>query len=96
MLKHVVFFKFKKDAPESGIVEVEKGLAELPGIIPQIREFQFGRDMVRSARSYDMALVSGFDSLETMQTYQVHPAHQAVVAKLKVLCESILAVDFQC
>ncbi|MCE5333167.1 MAG: Dabb family protein [Desulfobacteraceae bacterium] len=95
MLKHVVFFKFKKDAPEAGIADVENGLAGLPGTIAEIREFQFGRDVIHSERSYDMALVSAFDSFGAMQSYQVHPAHQAVVAKLKVLCDSILAVDFE-
>lgn len=95
MLKHVVLLKFKKGVPESGIAEIEKGLGELPDIIPEIMEFQFGRDVVRSERSYDFALVSEFENLETMQRYQVHPAHQKVVAKIKEVCDSILVADFQ-
>jgi len=95
MLKHVVFFKFKKGASESAIAEMEKGLGELPDIIPEIMEFQSGRDVVRSERSYDFALVSGFENLEAMQRYQVHPAHQKVVAKIAELCEGILVVDFE-
>ena len=88
MLKHVVFLKFKKDVPESAIAEIEKGLGELPDIIPEIMEFQFGRDVLRSERSYDFALVSEFENLEAMQRYQVHPAHQKVVAKIKEVCDS--------
>ena len=38
----------------------------------------------------DFALVSEFENLETMQRYQVHPAHQKVVAKIKEVCDSIL------
>ncbi|MGA2227884.1 MAG: Dabb family protein [Syntrophobacteraceae bacterium] len=95
MLKHVVFLKFKKGAPESAIAEIEKGLGELPDIIPEIMEFLFGRDVLRSERSYDFALVSEFENIEAMQRYQVHPAHQKVVAKIKELCESLVVVDFQ-
>ena len=95
MLKHVVLLKFKKGASESAIAEIEKGLGELPDIIPEIMEFLFGRDVVRSERSYDFALVSELENLEAMQRYQIHPAHQKVVAKIKEVCDSLLAVDFQ-
>lgn len=76
MLKHVVMFKFKKEVPEASIVEVEKGFEGLPGLISEIKTFEFGRDVVRSERSYDLALVATFEDLAAMQRYQVHPAHQ--------------------
>jgi hypothetical protein len=95
MLKHVVFFKFTKDASEAAITEVIKDLRDLPGKISEIKEFMVGRDSLRSERSYDMVLISAFDSLETMNIYQVHPAHQVVVQKLKKICESIPIVDFE-
>ena len=51
--------------------------------------------MVRSERSYDLGLVSAFDDLDAMQCYQVHPDHQAVVAKVKRLCSGVAAVDYE-
>lgn len=95
MIKHIVFFKFKDGVAESDIAEVERGLGRLPEIIPEIKEFVFGRDVVRSERSYDFALVSSFDDLETMGRYQVHPDHQEVLVKVRQICESIKAVDFE-
>ena len=95
MLKHVVMVKFKKDVPESAIAEIEKGLGELPDIIPEVKEFQSGRDVVHSERSYDFALVSEFENLETLQRYRVHPAHQKVVAKIMEVWDSLFVVDFQ-
>ncbi len=95
MLKHIVFFKFRKDVQESGIADFEKALGGLPGTISEIIEFQFGRDILHTERSYDFALVSGFENLEAMKRYQVHPAHQAVLVKVRELCESVLAVDFE-
>lgn len=96
MLKHVVFFKFKPEAEEAGIADLEKSLRALVGPIPEIRELLVGRDVVRSERSYDLALISAFDDLAAMNRYQVHPDHQAVVAKVKALCAGVVAVDFEC
>ena len=36
-----------------------------------------------------------FENLEAMQRYQVNPAHVAVVALVRSLSTSILAVDFE-
>lgn len=95
MLKHVVVFKFRKDIPETDIAEIEGGLSVLPAAIPEIREYVLGRDVVRTERSYDFALVSSFENVDALKCYQVHPAHQAVVDKIKKACDSILAVDFE-
>ena len=94
MLKHVVMFKFKKETIEIQKVNVAKALKELPGLIPEIRGFEVGNDVLHSERSYDMVLISVFENLDSMQRYQVHPAHQEVVVTLKKICDSILAVDF--
>ena len=95
MIKHIVFMKFKKGVTDKDIAELEKLMAGLPGRIPEIKEYQFGRDVVRSERSYDFALVSAFDDLEALKRYQPHPDHQPVLAKVKEMSEAILAVDFK-
>lgn len=94
MLKHVVMLKFKPDAADAQIAEVEKQLSELPGIIPEIREYVIGRDIVRSDRSYDFAIVSAFDDLDALQRYGGHPKHQEVLTLIREICEDIKAVDF--
>lgn len=94
MLKHVVFMKFKTGTTEADITDLKKSLDALSAIISEIKGFQCGRDVVRSERSFDFALTSDFDDLEAMQRYQVHPSHLAVIAKVKALSETILAVDF--
>jgi Stress responsive A/B Barrel Domain len=95
MIKHIVFMKFKAGVTDKDVAVIEKGLAGLPGKIPEIKEYQFGRDIVRSERSCDFALVSAFDDMEALKRYQVHPDHLPVVTKVKEFSESILAVDFK-
>ncbi len=94
MLKHVVFMKFKEGVTDEEIKDLAKGLGALPSKIAEIREYVFGRDVLHTERSYDFALVSGFDDLDAMKRYQVDPEHQLVVEKVKKLSQSIIAVDF--
>lgn len=94
MLTHVVLFKFKPETTAAQAEQLEAGLKGLPSVIDEIREFRVGRDVIRSERSYDLGLVSSFDDLAAMQRYQVHPAHQQVVAMVKAVCAGVVAVDF--
>jgi hypothetical protein len=94
MLTHVVLFKFKPETTAAEIQQLAEGLGGLPHVIEEIREFRFGTDVLRSERSYDLGLVSSFDDLEALQRYQVHPEHQKVVALVKAITSSVVAVDF--
>ncbi|MBW6511308.1 MAG: Dabb family protein [Desulfuromonadaceae bacterium] len=96
MLKHLVFFKFNDTVSESDICGLQQSLSALPGVIEEIRAFEVGRDIVRSERSYDLALVSAFADRDALHRYQLHPAHQAVIVKVKQLCSSVVAVDYAC
>lgn len=95
MLKHVVLFKFKPETSEAQIEQLAAGLGALPGIVEEIREFVFGRDIIRSERSYDFGLVSLFDDRAALDRYQVHPEHQKVVTHVKQICSGVVAVDFE-
>jgi hypothetical protein len=70
-------------------------LRGLEGKIPQLLSIEVGHDIVRSERSYDIGLVTKFESLDAMNEYQVHPAHQEVVAYISTVRESAVAVDFE-
>ena len=95
MLHHIVLFKFKPDTRDEQIAALEKQLDALPEQIVEIQLYEFGRDVVCSDRSYDFALVSGFANLAALQRYQVHPAHQEVIAHIREICADVRAVDFE-
>ncbi|MEJ5347710.1 MAG: Dabb family protein [Desulfosoma sp.] len=94
MIKHVVVMKFKPGVGEEDITRLEQGLDRLPGTIPEILSYDFGRDIVRSQRSYDFALVSSFQDMEALKRYQAHPEHMKVLELVRSLCDQIIAVDF--
>lgn len=94
MLNHVVLMKFKPEVCEEDIRELEKALDLLPNKIMEIKMYEFGRDILRSDRSYDFALVSLFANLSALKRYQEHAEHLPVAARIKSMCSNIVTVDF--
>ncbi len=93
MITHIVLFKLLDRSPES-IEKARAKLASLAGKITQLRHFEVGTDVLHTDRSYDLALMARFDSLEDLQAYQIHPLHQEVVKYILSVRESIVAVDY--
>lgn len=94
MITHVVCFRLQDRSPES-ILKVCSVLEGLRGRVPTLRSLSVGADVIRSPRSFDVALVATFDSLADLEAYQLHPAHQEVVRFLDTVREDTVAVDFQ-
>lgn len=95
MVTHIVLFKFCDPAPDK-IAETRNRLLSMNGKIPGIRHFEVGVDVVRSERSYDLALLIRFDTLADLKAYQEHPLHAGeVVPHVKSVCSSIIAVDYE-
>jgi hypothetical protein len=94
MINHVVLMKFNAEVTEDAIRDLEKSLDQLPNKIMDIKMYEFGRDILRTPRSYDFALVSLFANPAALQRYQNHPEHLPVAEKIKALCANVVTVDF--
>ena len=95
MVKHIVFFKFLEGKRDSDLYLLISKLRTLPGKIDFIRSYEVGADILRAGNSYDVALVSSFDSIDDLLKYKVHPAHEEFVLYLKTVCEPVKAVDYE-
>ena len=95
MITHIVFFKLA-DPTRENVEKTALLLRSMEGEIPLLRHLEAGVDVIRSARSYDVALVTKFDSREDLQAYQVHPYHaDTVVPHVRSVSESIVTVDYE-
>ena len=92
MLTHVVCFKFSNFDVAS---EARQRLLSMAGRVPSLRHIEAGVDVVRGERSYDVALITRFDDLEGLKSYQVDPLHVEVAAFLKQNASAVVAVDFE-
>ena len=70
-------------------------LLGMKGKIPQLRHLETGIDVVRSERSYDLALITKFDSLEDLKAYQAHPVHVEVLKYITSVRETSISVDYE-
>ncbi len=95
MITHIVLFKLSDPTAEN-VAATQSKLLSMDGKIAQLRYLEVGVDVIRSERSYDIALTTRFDSLEDLQAYQIHPYHAGeVVPHMKTVCSSIVAVDYK-
>ncbi|NTZ16910.1 Dabb family protein [Paenibacillus sp. JMULE4] len=95
MITHVVMFKLKDRSPES-VKATYDVLKNMEGKIPVLRHIEVGIDVLHLERSYDIVLITKFDSLEDLQVYDNHPVHLEVKAHMKqVLDGTSICVDFE-
>ena len=79
-VRHVVMMRWVAGLPDDHVDRVRAGLAELPGRIPEIRDYRFGVDLGINQGTYDFAIVADFDDEAAYLTYRDHPDHQRFIA----------------
>jgi hypothetical protein len=94
MITHVVFFKLPEEHKDK-VQELRQTLAGLDGKIPELKSIEVGVDVLHSARSYDVALITRFDSMADLDAYQIHPEHQKVIQYIQSVQAASAAVDFE-
>lgn len=92
MFKHIVCFKFK-DKAQAPIV-AEK-LRALVGRVSTLRSLECGVDVLGTPRSYDLVLITTFDSKEDYKAYDQHEEHLKVREYVAAVRESSVAVDYE-
>jgi len=92
MLTHVVVLQFESlDHAEACKTE----LLGMEGRIDSLRAIEAGVDVLRSERSWDLALITRFDDLAGLKAYAVHPVHLEVLEFIRPRAKGVVTVDFQ-
>ena len=94
MITHVVLFKLK-DRSEANQQRVRQKLLTMQGNIPQLRYLEVGADALHSERSFDISLITRFDTWQDADAYQSHPFHQEMLAFMRSVTEKTVAVDYE-
>ncbi|MGQ7869382.1 Dabb family protein [Sunxiuqinia sp. sy24] len=98
MINHVVLFKLKgypKAEKEAVLLKIKAALEALKDKIEQVRHLEVGLNYELEAKSYDMCLISHFDSVADLDIYRVHPEHLKVVELITEATVERSAVDFE-
>ena len=95
-VRHVVLFKFKDTATPEQIDALVEDFRALKVKVPAIRDYEWGTDISVEKRSegYTHCFLVTFDDTKARDTYLTHPAHKALVGKLKPILDKVLVVDY--
>ncbi|MGZ7117450.1 MAG: Dabb family protein, partial [Methanobacterium sp.] len=63
MIKHIVLFKLK-DREAENIEKAKNTLLDMKGKIKELKHIEVGIDVTNSDRSYDIALLTKFNSVQ--------------------------------
>ena len=94
MITHIVLFKLK-DRSQQSIARTAQVLKDMEGKIEELKFLEVGVDIIHSERSYDIALVTKFESMDGLNAYQVHPVHKKVIEHMAEVRESSVSVDYE-
>jgi len=97
MIRHLVFFKVKQELASTKtevVKEMKRQLDALPALIPGIKDLETGVDFLQSPRSFDLSLITAFETVADLDAYRIHPKHLKVVEYIKTVAENTVAVDY--
>ncbi len=97
-IRHVVGWKLAAEDAETRAehaAEIARLLHALVGVVPSIRSLSAGVNVAFPDTNADVAIVADFDDIEGLEAYGAHPAHLEVVAYVRSVVASRLAVDFE-
>ena len=81
MFTHIVLFKAKEPTKEN-LEFLKNTFLSMNGNIKELEELEVGVDVVRSDRSFDIGIITRFDSKEDYLAYDVDEFHVEKVKKV--------------
>ena len=95
MVKHVVCFKLKDNAPEK-CAEAKEVLLSMRGKVPQVLDLSVDVDFLHSERSYDVMLTVFVEDAAALEAYQKDPYHCGTVKPyMHAVRSGSIAIDAQ-
>lgn len=99
MINHVVLFKLKifhsPEEKKEALNKFEAKLLALKNFIPELKHIDVGQHYLIDSPSFDLCLITHFESVEGLEIYKVHPEHLKVVDFVKEITTDRAAVDFE-
>jgi hypothetical protein len=98
MINHTVLFKLKEfnsaSAKKEALERLSGALLDLKNKISELKHIEVNPHYTLDAPSFDICLITHFDSIADLDVYRVHPEHLKVVDLVKELTTERAAVDF--
>lgn len=94
MITHIVLFKLKDRSIES-LEKARNILMSMENKIPELKHIEVGINITNSEISYDIALLTKFNSVEDLKAYQNNPLHLEIAEYVFSVEKSRVVVDYK-
>lgn len=96
MLRHVVLFKFKDNAPPADVAKVEEAFRGLKSKIREIKSFEWGTNVSPEglAQGFTHCFFVTFESEKDRDTYLPHPEHKKFTEIVGPVIDKVCVVDY--
>ena len=99
MIKHIVLFKLKEfeNEDQKAVVrnKIKQSLLALKVKIEVLKYIEVGQNYELISSSYDICLITQFETLKDLEAYRTHPEHLKVVELIKANTTGRAVVDFE-
>ena len=96
LLRHVVLFKFKEDATDEQVKQIESAFCALPDKVDTIYDFEWGTDVSveNLQQGFTHCFFVSFLSEDDRAKYLPDPAHKAFGELLGPHLDKVLVIDY--
>jgi hypothetical protein len=98
MFNHIVLFKLRnfEDETQKSLVrkQIADALLDLKSKIAELKLIEVGENFELNTSTFDISLITRFDSVEGFEIYRDHPEHQKVVKLVRANTVDRAAVDY--
>jgi hypothetical protein len=95
-VRHIVAFKFKKDADPAVVKKIEADFVALKTKIPLVQSLEWGTNVSAEnrAKGFTHCWIVTFKTPADRDAYSVNPAHKAFAAEVKDVIDDVFVFDF--
>jgi len=99
MIKHIVIFKLREFENEDlkAVVrtKIKQALLALKEKIGVLKYIEVGQNIELNSSSYDICLITHFETLKDLDVYRIHPEHLKVVEIIRDNTNARAVVDYE-
>ena len=95
MFWHVLMFRWFDNVGSDQIEEVLENFRQLQGRIPGLLEVSSGANQSTRSQGYTHGAVLRFTDAAALQAYGNHPAHAALLEKLRLSMAQVAVLDYE-
>ncbi|MBG6055357.1 hypothetical protein IWX81_001768 [Salinibacterium sp. CAN_S4] len=98
MIRHIVTWKLKAQddaARAAAVAAIAEVLEPLVNVVPGIHSLDVRPNVAYFDKNWDVLVIGDYESLASLEAYQVHPDHEAAAAVVREHVTERSSIDFE-